>query len=163
MGDNYIRNSPQKLGLDNVLLIEFGSHHMVALTTDGVYSWGSNPDGELGLGDRYTREYLPKKINLEWKVNTSHIISLKCGEFFTMFLTNMGELFVCGSIGDLAEKQCVFQKVNFSQFIISFDCGYDHVIIITREGKCYSCGDNHRGQLCLGDTKNRSALTLIKF
>ena len=69
------RNSPQKLGLENILLIESGSFHTVALTIDGLYSWGCNTDGQLGYqGDRYTSLYLPHKVDLS-HVSLLHHIS----------------------------------------------------------------------------------------
>ena len=41
------------------------------------------------------------------------------------------------------------------------ECGNDHTIFLLKDGTVKCCGSNNFGQLGLGDTTNRSALTLI--
>ena len=48
IGNNINQNSLQKLELTGVIFTTCGDYHVFALTTDGVYSWGHNLDGQLG-------------------------------------------------------------------------------------------------------------------
>ena len=54
-------------------------------------------------------------------------------------------------------------EINFHERIMSVDCGYAHIIIITDMHKIYICGKNSEGQLGLGDYLNRSSLHELKF
>ena len=59
----------KKLHLDKfVVSIDCGQSHVIAVTSDGnMYGWGSNTDGQLGLGDdRYV--YHKKPCRLELKI-----------------------------------------------------------------------------------------------
>ena len=51
---------------DYVVQVEGGEHHSIARTKDGlVYCWGSNVEGQLGLGDTYgswRKEQLRKEM-----------------------------------------------------------------------------------------------------
>ena len=136
LGDKFDRNSLQKLDLSNIILIEGGYNHTVAVTSDGFYSWGYNELGQLGLGNwSEISELLPRKVELEQSI-VLHIISIKCGGLFTIFLTEFGELFMCGYFADdnnCPNKLCVFRKLNLFQFIVSSDCahGYEYTIAVT--------------------------------
>ena len=149
--------SLQKINLSNPILIACGYSHTFILTTNGIYSCGYNRYGQLGLGHT-NKQNLLQKVDL---LNSS-IISIKCGQYYSILLTKQGELLVCGHnyIGQLGlgneTDYNVFQKLCWNEFVVSINCGEEHTIAITRSGKCYGWGNNKGGQLGLGDTKNKS-------
>ena len=47
---------------------------------------------------------------------------------------------------------------NIEGKVVSVTLGGDHTAVLTDEGKVYVCGNNDRGQLGLGDNRNRKRL-----
>ena len=164
-----------KFGESVPITISCGSYHTVALTSDGVYSWGENKYGQLGLG-HFEERTVPQKVDL----SNINIISISCGDDYTMILTSNGELFACGDnrygqLGvcwpkkiNIKQRQFKFQKINWcdsgtnwwhngwkNEFVLSVTCGGYHTIVMTSSGKYYCWGNNERGQLGLADTNNR--------
>ena len=160
-------------GVSNILLISCGYYHTIALTSDGIYSWGDNNHGQLGLDVQSTwmeshKICMPRKINLLCSSIIPQIIAIAGGVRHTMMLTDRGELFVCGSndlgqlgIGKGNGTLWEFQKLNLNEHILSVNCGSSHVIVTTKSGKYYGWGFNTVGQLGLGDGKNRYIPTEI--
>lgn len=46
----------------SILSVACGSFHTMVHTSEGIYAFGSNDDGQLGLGDNLNR-YTPTMIN----------------------------------------------------------------------------------------------------
>jgi len=49
-------------------------------------------------------------------------------------------------------------KLPFSELISKVSCGSYHIFILSSNSKCFCFGENDRGQLGLGDNKNRNEL-----
>ena len=181
LGNLHTQPSLQKIIIPETLFISCGGDYAMALTIDGIYSWGDNNYGKLGLGHR-NGVSIPQKNNLLCSLITSRIIAISCGSDHTMILTEQGELFACGhnNMGQLGvghkNNLDKFHKLKLNEFILSVNCGHRHTIVTTRSGKYYGWGDNSMGQLGLGpgertplwgrsssggDTTNRSEPTEI--
>ena len=107
--------------------IHCGIHHTVLNTTDGIFVWGSDYYGQLGLGNRINR-------NTPTKLEFNHeILSVHCGGDHTVLNTTDG-IFVCGSnyygqlgLGDKIHRN-VPTKLDFHHEVLSIngnDCQFN--------------------------------------
>ena len=78
---------------DPVVKMSAGSMHSMALTESGhVLVWGSNKEGQLGLGDEgEENEPTPKFIDFNEKV-----VEISCGYYHSAFVTESGDLYTFG-------------------------------------------------------------------
>lgn len=163
---------PKKLDFFNAKLLEIksiscGWHHTMVNTRGGLYVFGSNFLGELGLCRDNALEdvHIPTKLTFFDNID---ILSVTCGHHYTIINTNDG-LYVIGSnrLGQLGLSENIdfvdvptkleffsttynpsFRKKNKLE-ILSISCGDDHTIINTTDG-LYGFGSNCVGQLGLG-------------
>lgn len=169
LGDYEMREVPTKLiFFENFEIVSThcGERHTIINTTDGLYVFGNNNCGQLGLGDEIDRN-VPTKLNLESR--TLEIQSIDCGLNYTIINTTNG-LYVfgdneSGQLG-LGHTNYINQKVpiklQFKYKVISIHCGSMHTIINTDDG-LYVFGRNYCGQLGLGDHYNRNVPTKLDF
>ncbi|XP_052123061.1 X-linked retinitis pigmentosa GTPase regulator-like isoform X2 [Frankliniella occidentalis] len=158
VGDTEERVSPEEVpglftGEDGVRMLAAGCQHSAVLTVDGgVYVWGSNADGQLGLGDSVTVVDTPKRIDIP------HTIAyISCGYYHTALVTEDGKLLMCGEgengkLGLSRENRNIFvpTPVNINVPIRSVACGGNHTIAVSMDGDVYGFGSNLSGQLGLG-------------
>ena len=94
---------------DPIIKLAAGSMHSVALTKSGsVYVWGSNKEGQLGLGDEAEEvSYTPELLDFE--NDTTNDVS--CGYYHTAIVTASGDLYTFGEadggklgLGDMANN-----------------------------------------------------------
>ncbi|KAK3926061.1 X-linked retinitis pigmentosa GTPase regulator [Frankliniella fusca] len=158
VGDTEERVSPVEVtglyaGEDGVRMLAAGCQHSAVLTVDGgVYVWGSNADGQLGLGDSVTVVDTPKRIDIP-----QTIAYISCGYYHTAFVTEDGKLLMCGEgengkLGLSRENKNIFvpTPVNINVPIRSVACGGNHTLAVTMDGDVYGFGSNLSGQLGLG-------------
>ncbi|XP_016101416.1 RCC1 and BTB domain-containing protein 2-like isoform X2 [Sinocyclocheilus grahami] len=110
-----------------------GSHHTIALTTEGeVYAWGYNNSGQVGSGST-ANQPSPRRVSscLQNKV----VVNIACGQLCSMAVLDNGEV----------------------------ACGYAHTLALTDEGFIYSWGANSYGQLGTGNKSNQAVPTLINM
>ncbi|KAG7217667.1 hypothetical protein INR49_021356 [Caranx melampygus] len=108
-----------------------GSHHTIALTTDGeVYAWGYNNSGQVGSGST-ANQPTPRRVSscLQNKV----VVNIACGQLCSMAVLDNGEV----------------------------ACGYAHTLALTDEGFVYAWGANSYGQLGTGNKSNQALPTQI--
>lgn len=162
-----IQRFPTKIKLKNILSISCGESHTCALihvsrNINEVYAWGSNYYGQLGLG------YSPlSKKNSPRKVLLSDVISVTCGNMFTMALTSIGKIYHWGFVfyttNSLSKYYFSPQQINISEKIRSISAGSSHCVVITNNDKIYSFGDNEYGQLGINQVDSTKLLQEIKF
>jgi len=159
-----------------------GPRHIVALTAEGIYSWGCGEMGRLGHGTEDdasapTRVLLPPKAD---------IVSIVCGADATVFRGRQGLLYACGNnehnklaldmqVGVLhSRRQGVLQaqcEAGMSPGVVvlslvpnlvrglrdkvvaAVSVGATHMACVDSAGRLYCCGNNDYGQLGLGHTK----------
>lgn len=126
---------------------------LIVFSVDGgVYVWGSNSEGQLGLGESVTVVDSPKRIELP------HTVAfISCGYYHTALVTEEGKLLMCGEgengkLGLSRENRNVFvpTPVNINVPIRSVACGGNHTIAVSMDGDVYGFGSNLSGQLGLG-------------
>ena len=180
LGDTINRNIPTlispNIGTLTISNISCGNGHSLFLTNTGrVYSFGTNTDGRLGLGDTTNRN-VPTLISTtvgSFNTLTISAISVGATSFHSLFLTNTGKVYTCGlndngqlGLGDTTNRNVptlISTTVgSFNTLTISAIAGaYKHSLFLTNTGKVYTCGLNTYGQLGLGDTAIRNVPTLI--
>ena len=131
-----------------------GDYHTITLSDDGTaYSFGSNEEGELGLGHNNDVS-LPTPIPNLPKINM-----VSCGMYFTICVDHEGFIwsFGCNSFGQLGTGNTtnfnVPQKLLSIPPVVSVSCGSSHTLVITNDDNLWSFGRNDYGQLCLGNTE----------
>lgn len=152
-----------RIELDGVLSIACGLNHSMILTRDGLFGFGDGEYGQLGLG-RATVAREPVSIPID---EARHV---SCGLFHTMILTRE-HLFACGSnkkgqlgvasfTSMMREPKAMYPVRVEIKNVLSVTCGAEYTMVLTNDG-LFGCGDNSKGQLGLGDTKDRQELTRI--
>uniref|UniRef100_A0AAQ4RKY3 RCC1 and BTB domain containing protein 2 n=1 Tax=Gasterosteus aculeatus aculeatus TaxID=481459 RepID=A0AAQ4RKY3_GASAC len=144
-----------------------GSHHNIALTTDGeVFAWGYNNSGQVGSGSTVNQP-TPRRVSscLQNKV----VVNIACGQLCSMAVLDNGEIYGWGyncngqlGLGNNGNQQtpcriAALQGIN----IVQVACGYAHTLALTDEGMVYAWGANSYGQLGTGNKSNQALPTLI--
>jgi alpha-tubulin suppressor-like RCC1 family protein len=134
----------------------------------GLWSWGDNGQGELGLGDRTTRSSPVQVGSLtNWKQVSSVIVknstnSSGPGDIMFAIKTD-GTLWAWGNnqsgqlgLGDTTNRSSPVQVGSLTNWKHVF-CGLSGTAAIKTDGTLWVWGWNEHGQLGLGDTTNRSS------
>ena len=89
-------------GIAKVVGIACGTNHSVVCAEDGVYSFGYNRMGQLGLDCR-ENVHLPRRIR---ELEGKGVCKVTCGTSPSLFLTSSGEVYGCGTAeeGQLGES-----------------------------------------------------------
>lgn len=77
------------LGTKVIVQIACGLKHSIALTNNGeLYAWGSNSDGQLGLGSDTKMELKPKLV---YSLAAVPIAFVACGGYHTIVISKSGK------------------------------------------------------------------------
>ena len=151
LGDYKFKNLPHKIIFRKpIISISCGTYHNVMLTQNSnssnrIYVWGFNENGQLGLGDCEDR-IIPHKLSL-YKV-----ISVCCGGNHTIALTNDGKIYTWGhnGYGDSGmgcdKNMSSPQKISFRESIVSASCNEFYKIFLTKNNKII-IWDNYKREI----------------
>jgi alpha-tubulin suppressor-like RCC1 family protein len=138
---------------DNVRAIAAGWMHSLVVRQDGrVLAWGSNFNGELGMGDlnaRFTPTLMPGAINVK---------AVAGGSGHTLVLLANGNVLatglnVSGQLGDgTTIKRTSLTLVKNASLIGSISAGLYHSFLLRPFTKTLATGDNTYGQLGINST-----------
>lgn len=151
----------QLMGKD-VLQIVLGVYHRAVLVAGSagsreVYTWGTNKEGQLGLGDFEDRA----EPTLVEALQSEQILSLAAGEQCTSAISLYGDVFMWGLneegvLGVQSPDKNVTTPMRVSGFdgvtVTKVACGYRSTAAISDIGEVYTWGKNSEGQLGLGNT-----------
>ncbi|VVC31643.1 Hypothetical protein CINCED_3A017272 [Cinara cedri] len=141
-------------GFLNVKHIACGQNHTVCVGENVVWAFGEGEGGKLGIGSKQD-SYIPQPIIT---LTGKNIKKAYCGNRFTMFLSDDGELYSCGldNLQDTSDDSCAEklypEKVPEFQNLTVTDVatGPDHVIVLTSRGDVWAWGNNCEGILGFG-------------
>ncbi|XP_024882774.1 probable E3 ubiquitin-protein ligase HERC4 isoform X1 [Temnothorax curvispinosus] len=148
------------LGANVIVQIACGVEHSIALTNDGeLYAWGSNRDGQLGLGSYTSNEIKPKRITTLAAVPIAFVA---CGGYHTVVISKSGAVFSWGrntfgqlGLNDTQQRclPCQLRTLRNSKVCYA-TCGEDFSVFLTMDGGVFTCGAGMYGQLGHGNNSN---------
>tara|TARA_B110000208_G_scaffold157442_1_gene191184 strand:+ start:211 stop:2007 length:1797 start_codon:yes stop_codon:yes gene_type:complete len=143
-----------------VTKVACSSNHALAMTSDGVWTWGSGDGGRLGHGDLEDR-HKPTKVR---ELQGHHVLDIGAGFWHSACIVlvpparNSGWVYTWGSAfqGQLGQgishtersPKPVVDLVKQGVLATKIACGSHHNVVITDARECYSWGSNFDG--CLG-------------
>lgn len=151
-GDRTNQKVPKRvetLAGTKVVKVACGRNFTVALDEKGdLYSWGSNDNGQLGLGITDRIKQTPQKIRVLTKV-----VQIEAGDFHILALTSDGKVYTwgAGSDGQLghgnANNQNTPRQIPDIPLIARISAGGGHTALITQDFKLWIFGRGRDGQL----------------
>ncbi|XP_070686886.1 probable E3 ubiquitin-protein ligase HERC4 [Pempheris klunzingeri] len=156
--------SPQHLrSLSAMPLVQVaaGGEQSFALSVSGgVFGWGRNHCGQLGLGDT-TDRHTPTSVHY---LNMRKTVHVSCGKDHTAILTKDGAVFTFGSgqYGQLGhnsfsdELRPRLVAELWGAKVTRIACGRCHTLVLTGSKRVYSFGCGEQGQLGHGEDSHRS-------
>lgn len=165
--NNGIINTPLKVDgiTGNIKQIYTGEYSSYALTYDNsIYAWGSNQNGQLGLGLDDVTVNIPAKVNgitgnIKEIINNSNSVYV---------LTDDNSLYLWGDnqngqLGFSAATPIINtpKKVENLGAVKNVYTAQLATFIVTTDNSLYASGANTYGQLGLGDSENRYAFEKV--
>ena len=168
LGDNVDRNIPTEITSaiaplfypNKIVYIAAGNSHTIFLTDEGkVWVCGKNSEGQLGLGDNTSRNIPTALISPSENFYLNKIVSVACGFSHNVFLTDTGQIWVCGDnsegqlgLGDNFPRNIPINILTISELfpyykIISIACGKYHTVLLSDTRVVWTFGKNSNGQL----------------
>ena len=130
-----------------------GAYHTLAINSRGeLYAWGSNKNGQLGIGTTTDNELTPQRVG-----NDSDWEAISGGEYHSLALKSDGTLYAWGKnhrgqlgIGS-TDNETTPQRVGNSGDWKAISAGGEHSLALKRDGTLYAWGSNSSGQLGNGE------------
>jgi alpha-tubulin suppressor-like RCC1 family protein len=132
-------------------------------TPGGIYAFGFNGHGGLGLGDT-TARHTPTKIT----TLPGPATAVAAGTYHSLVLLENGNVYAFGwngdgelGLGDTIDRWTPTKITTLPGPATAVAVGCTHSLILLQNGDVYAFGHNQDGQLGLGDTAKRLAPTKI--
>jgi alpha-tubulin suppressor-like RCC1 family protein len=172
IGNNNDQDFPQPIlffkNPEEIIFISCGCEFCICVCKNGVFSWGRNGNGQLGIGNQIN-QFSPQQI--ESFKNPKEISSISCGNDFCVCVyenaiyswgqNRWGQLGIGNEIDQCNSPQSILFFKN-SKEIISLSCGAFHCICICKNG-VFSWGNNSSGELGIGNFNNQFSPQPILF
>lgn len=158
---------PQERG--QIQQVVAGNSHTLVLTdANTLWMCGNNQFGQLGFGDKVDRFSFTEVL---WPTERGQIEQIIAGWAYTLVLTQNNQLWVCGEnnkgqlgLGDKKHRSTftMMPWPNKRGRIEQIIAGGNHILMLTQENWLWACGNNHDGQLGLGDNKKSSIFKPVR-
>lgn len=137
-------------GIDIVYIASGGLHNAAISSSGDVYTWGCNDEKALGrVRSNEKNEWDAERVVF---ASGEKIVSSKCGDSHTIFLTEQGRVYACGTYRDLngvmgfsktMEKQIepVLIESLVKEKVVQIEAGENFDIVLTAKGKVYQWGN----------------------
>lgn len=104
-----------------VISVAVGVRHSMILTSEGLFAFGYNIHGQLGVGD-FDDRVMPVRVPLPLDIVVKQVV---CGYEHTVLLTHEGHVYVCGSnvygqLGLRGENSGFHQKIGSNEDFNAF-------------------------------------------
>ena len=148
--------------LKNVVDIAAGAAHTLAKTNNGyLYAFGSNWDGQLGIGGSGLGSSVKKPLAV-----MSHVYTMAAGAAHSLVVTTDNALWVFGrnrngqlGNGNLTSETRPQKTINSSVYDVA--AGDRHSLALLADGTLLAWGANEVGQLGTGDLHDRLVPTAV--
>jgi len=152
-------------GLTARRVVAGGNHALALLSDGGVYAWGRNANGQLGLNDQVSRA-TPTRVTLPRAA-----VAIAAGRDFSLAVLDNGELYAWGlnASGQLGigtrQIALALTPLQVSGVTTARDvsAGNEHALALLADGSVLAWGGNAAGQLGLGDFVVRRAPVATPF
>ncbi|KAM9329530.1 putative E3 ubiquitin-protein ligase HERC6 [Gastrophryne carolinensis] len=139
-----------------IIQVACGHYHTVALSEDsGVYTWGRNDAGQLGLGKQIDQQGSPQLVK---SLRGIPLLQITAGGSQSFALSMSGIVFGWGknNVGQLGftsdptkggefKPKVVVSLKNLNVVYVS--CGDEHTAVLSKDGTVYTFGEGRHGQL----------------
>lgn len=153
-----VEELPDNISEASIRLAVGGGGHTFLLTAQGrIFGAGWNTNGQVGDG---TQVRSVPAFQLIRGLEGHHMVGVACGWAHSIALSRSGQVWVWGSNshGQLGLPK---DEVPFSSLpicldltnVVSVAAGLRHTAVATRDGRAYTWGQGHRGQLGHVDTE----------
>jgi alpha-tubulin suppressor-like RCC1 family protein len=142
--------------------VDAGYYHNLAVKSDGsLWAWGSNTNGQLGIGNTSSRS-VPTRIGTltGWR-------TVSAGQYHSLSIRDDGTLWAWGrnQAGQLGTGNTTTQntpvQIGVETGWAAVSAGADHSLAIRSDGSLWAWGNNGSGRLGLNDTTNRLSPTRV--
>jgi len=147
-----------------------GNLHSLAVKSDGtVLAWGSNANGQLGTGD-HTASNSPAPV--QGLGPASGVVAVSAASGLSLARTANGSVLAWGdnSAGELGNGSFFGSSMpepvaglgsGSTVMMIASGNGANHSLALRADGSVLAWGSNASGQLCTGDTTNRTTPVVV--
>jgi len=174
LGLNTITNTSSPVQVSNILLRNWtqpaaDGYCSAAIQSPGtLWTWGTNSQGQLGLGDKASRSS-PVQVGT---LSTWTQVAFGTGTpwSFTMAIQTPGTLWAVGGTNNRGQQGRNTSgasdisspiQVGSTSTWVQVACGYQNTGAIQSNGTLWMCGYNNFGQLGLGNTANVSTFVQV--
>ncbi|XP_023212760.1 probable E3 ubiquitin-protein ligase HERC4 [Centruroides sculpturatus] len=170
IGNNNNQNIPclivSLIGIPIKHIASGGNHNCILTKSGGLFSWGKNTFGQLGLNDDQDRVFPVNQKSLR----SHHIKYISCGDDHTACLTRDGGVFTFGAgmYGQLGHgsksNEILPRKVLelMGSVVTQVSCGRCHTMTYVPNGnRIFVFGLNGSGQLGVGNSLTNHTLPVV--
>ena len=156
-----------KVNISDVKQIACASSYSMLIKNDGtLWACGYNSYGQLGLGGSSV-EHTFKQVTVNGIADDVSQISCS-GNYHSLLLKTDGSVWSSGNnswgqlgLGDATTRYTFNEITTMGKDNKQVACTGGHSFILKNNGKLYSCGNNSKGQLGLGDITDKNTFNEI--